>query len=313
MNSEAHNNLTACLLVYNHAHLLDQVIQSILNQNFNDFLLLISDDCSLDNSFEVAKSFENKDRRVRAIKTPNNLGMAGNANYAINLTNSEFVALLHHDDILNRDTFIEWLKCINLSERIAFVFNDYRTSKSDSTNRSINRKLQYKNSGQVIFNKFLIRKWASPVRGTALIRKKYFDEIGGMKAEFGMLADVDLWMRLAARWDVGYVAKPLIEVLEVRPDNYPKDYTGFSWKRIFFLFDIHSSNINRENFPNYIYYLYKRLAFKNKVSTEIIKWHLYSLIKGKKEIIKSFPGYSRYEYFYSRIIRIITRLLIIKK
>jgi len=307
MENDQFHKLTTCLLVYNHDHLLEKVITNILEQSFSDFKLIISDDCSTDNSYLIAKRFESLDNRVEVIKTPSNLGMAGNANYAIGMVASEFVALLHHDDLLKYETFAEWLSCIESNTNIAFVFNDYKTSESISTNSPISRKLRYINPGKIILKKFLLKRWGSPVRGTAIIRKKYFDEAGGMHEKFGLLADVDLWMRLAARWDVGYINKPLINVLEARPDGYPKDYTEFSWKRLFLLFDIHSSSINQQNYSGYLSYLLKRFVFRNNVSFEIIKWHLYALIKRKKEIIKSFPDESPYELFYSKIIRLITR------
>lgn len=301
--------ISACLLVYNHEHLIEQVLNSILQQSYDDFELIVSDDCSTDNSYDISKRFENSDPRIRATRTASNLGMAGNANYAISLAKGEFVALLHHDDLLEKDTFEEWIKCIESNQNISFVFNDYKTLESNSTNYFINKKLKYINNGKDILKKFLLKRWGCPVRGTALIRKKYFDEIGGMNEKFGMLADVDLWMRLAARWDVGYVNKPLINVLEARPENYPKDYTDFSWKRIFLLFDIHSSNINRQNYTNYLHYLLKRFVFRNKVSFEIIKWHGYAIFKRKKAIIKSYPEHCSHELFYSKLFRLIFRML----
>jgi hypothetical protein len=131
-----------------------------------------------------------------------------------------------------------------------------------------------------------------------------------MNEKFEMLADVDLWMRLCAKWDVGYVNQPLIEARQERPENYPGDYTEFSWYRIFLLFDIHSSNINRINFPNYFQYIYKRFIFRNKASFEIIKWHGYGLIRKKLFIIKIYSfNNNKYEFFYSRFIRFIINKL----
>jgi glycosyltransferase involved in cell wall biosynthesis len=296
--------LTACLLVYNHAHLISKIIQSILAQTYSDFVFVISDDCSTDNSYEVAKSFEKIDTRIKAFKTINNLGMAGNANYAISFAKSEYIALLHHDDILDKTTFEEWMNCILSDDKISFVFNDYKTAHSESTNSFINKKLKKSNSGNFILKKILLKRWGCAVRGTALIRKKFFDEVGGMDERFGMLSDVDLWMRLASKYDVGYVNHPLIQVLENRPANYPNDYTDFSWKRIFLLFDIHSSNINRNNYPNYFNYIFKRFVFRNKVSFEIIKWNIYGVVRKKYFIINDFSyNLNQHEFFYSRLIR----------
>ena len=309
MSEKTSIDLTACLLVYNHAHLLPQVLSSILKQTYKDFSLVISDDCSTDNSYEIAKSFESLEKRVSAVKTTRNLGMAANANYAVSHAKSKYIALLHHDDILSEYAFQEWLQCIESNEKIGFVFNDYSTEKTESSNHYLNNKLKYTNSGNYLLKRILLRQWGSPVRGTALIRRKCFLDAGGLDEKFGMLADVDLWMRLASGYDVGYVNKPLIKVLENRPDNYPKDYTEFSWKRIFILFDIHANNINRDNFSDFLIYKLKRFIFRNKVSFEIIKWHIYALVKSKKQIIISFPEKCEHEYFYSKVIRSIIKML----
>jgi hypothetical protein len=117
-------------------------------------------------------------------------------------------------------------------------------------------------------------------------------------------------MRLSAKWDVGYVNDPLITVRVERPSDYPKDYIGFTWNRVFILFEIHSDNINRNNYPNYFRYKLKRFVFRNKVNFEILKWHFYSLYKNKKDILRSYPEEGiRLELFYVKYIRSSIRFL----
>ena len=166
--------------------------------------------------------------------------------------------------------------------------------------------------GRKFLKKQLLKSWGCPVRGTTLFRKDYFLKIKGMNLAFGMLADVDLWMRFSANWDVGYVNEPLIEIRQEWPENYPKAYTDFSWERKFILFNIYSSNINRDNYPNYFKFIVKRLVFRNRVSIEIIKWHLYALLKNKIEILVNYPSNNIYELFYSRICRYIIGKFFIK-
>lgn len=306
------NTLTACLLVYNHAHLIESVIKNILEQTYSNFQLLICDDRSTDNSYEILKPYEKVDKRVKVIRTPHNLGMAGNTNYCFSKINSKYIALLHHDDVLEKSLFQSWVMMAEKSDNISFVFNDYLVDNRRGhfeENRQFNEVM----FGKLFLKKVLLRSWGCPVRGTALIRKRYFEEIGGMDENFGILADVDLWMRLSARWDVGYVNKQLITVRQERPHDYPKEYTDFSWKRFFILFNIHASNINRNNYPNNFSYLVKKFVFRNKVSFEIIKWHLYALIKRKTYIINAYPNEGiNLELFYSIIFRSIIKKLFMR-
>jgi glycosyltransferase involved in cell wall biosynthesis len=305
------NKLTICLLVYNHAHLIEKVIQSILDQTITDFELIISDDNSTDDSFNICTKLALTDNRIQVFKTPKNLGMAGNTNFVFSKTSSEWVALLHHDDILSKDCLECWLKIANGDDNIGFVFNDYEEPKKHRKHMRLKESLQPVMDGNYFLKKYLLRYLFSLVRGTALIRKKYFEEIGGMNEKFGIIADVDLWMRLSSRWNVGYVNKPLIKVIHQRPSSYPIEYTDFSWKTLFILFDIHSKNLNRNNFPIFIIYILKRFKFKNRVSLEIMKWYFYAILKKKYFIVSNFiSDQNEYELFYSRIFRIIINLYI---
>src|ERR1035437_3247700 len=83
-----------------------------------------------------------------------------------------------------------------------------------------------------------------------MIRRAAWEQIGGMREQFGLLADIDMWMRLAMRWSVGYVPEPVITVRYQRPDYYPDIYTGraWSWRRQRFLYEIHA--LNRLNYLN---------------------------------------------------------------
>ena len=302
--------LSVCLLVYNHSHILEEIIESILAQTLKDFEFIISDDYSTDSSWDIIQKYAGNYKNIKAIKTPMNLGMAGNSNYAISCAKGKFIALLHHDDTLDRTLLEKWINVIKKSENIAFVFNDYNLGNNIIYHRKMNYHFDEIMNGKIFLNNYLFKYWGCPVRGTTLIRKKYFDELGGMDEKFGMLADVDLWMRLSAKCDVGYVSEPLIQVRVERPANYPKDYTEFSWTRLFILFDIHSANINKNNYPHYFQYLFKRFVLRNKISFEIIKWHLYGLLRNKKEILRSYPREgTKLELLYVKFIRSMIKFL----
>jgi len=91
---------------------------------------------------------------------------------------------------------------------------------------------------------YLFTFWGCVVMGTALIRREAWGLVGGMREQFGLLADIDMWMRLAMRWSVGYVPEPDITVRHQRPSYYPDMYKGssWSWQRQRFIYEIHASN-----------------------------------------------------------------------
>jgi glycosyltransferase involved in cell wall biosynthesis len=82
---------------YNHAAFLGPCIQSVLDQTFSDWELVIVDDVSSDNSVEVAKAF--KDRRIRVYAQEANQGTYGTLNRALDLAEGELTAILDSDDL----------------------------------------------------------------------------------------------------------------------------------------------------------------------------------------------------------------------
>lgn len=88
---------------FNTEEFIKEAIESVINQTFTSWNLIIIDDCSTDNSFEIAKSYEQKDSRIKVFKNDKNLGVAETRNRGILLTNSEWIAFLDSDDLWSKD------------------------------------------------------------------------------------------------------------------------------------------------------------------------------------------------------------------
>lgn len=84
---------------YNHGRFIKQSIESALNQTYSDFELIIVDDCSTDDSWDIIKSF--KDKRIRAYRNESNIASTGYGMIRYTLeryVKGEYVAILHSDD-----------------------------------------------------------------------------------------------------------------------------------------------------------------------------------------------------------------------
>ena len=66
------------LATYNGEKYLKELIQSILNQSYKNFRLIICDDCSTDKTLNIISAFSKIDQRIVAFKTKSNVGVAGN-------------------------------------------------------------------------------------------------------------------------------------------------------------------------------------------------------------------------------------------
>ena len=89
--------ITPC---YNAGNVISETIESVLQQSYQNWEMLICDDCSTDNSVEIIKEYCEKDSRIKLFSTPQNTGApAEPRNIAINNAKGDFIAFLDADDI----------------------------------------------------------------------------------------------------------------------------------------------------------------------------------------------------------------------
>ena len=104
--------------VYNGARFLDEAIESFLNQTFEDFELIISDNASTDATREICEYFVKRDERVRYYRNSKNLGAAKNYNLVFKLSTGEYIKWAAHDDYC-APTYLE--KCVRILDTIPAV------------------------------------------------------------------------------------------------------------------------------------------------------------------------------------------------
>jgi glycosyltransferase involved in cell wall biosynthesis len=285
MSEAAGAAISVCLLTYNHVDIVESTLDSVLGQTVHGFELIVSDDGSTDGTWELITRRARADRRISALRTPQNLGMAGNANFAARHTTRPHLALLHHDDLYRPDLLEKWHSVMLRHPDVGFVFNPYA---QHGTDRIFGLPLVDEwLDGQQLLERHLFPRWGCPVRGTAMIRRSHFDALGGLREEFGLLADVDLWMRLAARAPVGYVPEPLISVRQQRPAYYPEAYQSgaWSWRRQRYLYEIHAQNRLDYFGPGSLRGRRELFEFRTRLSLETAKWLSLALVRRRWPMI----------------------------
>ncbi|WP_310599619.1 glycosyltransferase [Desulfobulbus sp.] len=115
----ARPKVSVLLTSYNHAHFLRESIDSVLRQTMTDFELVIADDCSADNSWEVIQSYG--DPRIRAVRSPKNRRTAFIFDMIQSL-NGEYFALHHSDDIWMPEKLEKQVAFIEDNPQYAAVF-----------------------------------------------------------------------------------------------------------------------------------------------------------------------------------------------
>jgi glycosyltransferase involved in cell wall biosynthesis len=85
--------------VYNAEKYVKESVESILNQTYKNFELIVIDDGSKDKSFEIVAELAAKDKRIKLLKNDRNLGVSATRNKCIDFSDGEYVALMDSDDI----------------------------------------------------------------------------------------------------------------------------------------------------------------------------------------------------------------------
>lgn len=122
--------------VYNASKFLSESIESIINQDFEDWELIIIDDCSTDCSAEIAEQFSLHDARIRLYRNQVNLGAAATRSAGVPLIRGLYVSFLDADDLWMPNKLTEQLSYMS-KERVAMCFTSYETIESDGTIRNI--------------------------------------------------------------------------------------------------------------------------------------------------------------------------------
>lgn len=277
--------ISCILLTYNHKHTIEDTIKSILNQKLKNFEFIISDDCSSDGTWEKLINIKKKYQNIILSQTKNNLGMANNINYAFSLTTRPYVALLNHDDLYEPNLLEEWSKLLEKYHTAAFVFNSYKNYRTGCISTYMPKEIL---DGDWLIRNSLLENLYCKIRATCMIRRTAFYNIGGVKSEYGYIADIDLWIRLAKKYSVCFSNKTIITVKnEKQEDFYPEEYFPYKkfWEKKNLLYNLYLDNIDqyRKSFKIKDRILWYKYLLN--VNRDIIYWVLVLIYKKKTSIL----------------------------
>ncbi|MCK5082134.1 MAG: glycosyltransferase [Candidatus Omnitrophica bacterium] len=177
------------MAVFNGGRYLKASIESVLNQTFRDFELLIIDDCSTDESLETARSFN--DERIVICSNTENLGQVKSLNKGLGLARGKYVARMDADDL----AFPSWLERQYefIQQHPEYVVVSTRTAVIDSYDRVVRTLKTPLLPEDIILRCFT----ASPINHVgSLMQKSIILDNGGYDEHLHVPADYDLWSRL---------------------------------------------------------------------------------------------------------------------
>lgn len=122
--------VSVCMPVYNGENYIAESIQSVLDQTYQNFELIISDNCSTDKTSEIVKSFD--DSRIKYLRNSENIGLVANFNQVIGLAIGKYICIWAHDDVMFPDNLSSKVAILDKHENVGFIHSDVQLIDGNS-------------------------------------------------------------------------------------------------------------------------------------------------------------------------------------
>lgn len=131
---------------YNCSRFIAETIESVLAQTYANWEMIIVDDCSTDNSYEIALNYSKKDSRIKVLKNTKNSGAAFSRNSALDIAQGEYISFLDSDDLWEKEKLEKQLDfMVNNNCDFSYTIYDLIDEESKKMNKEVRipKKLSY--------------------------------------------------------------------------------------------------------------------------------------------------------------------------
>jgi glycosyltransferase involved in cell wall biosynthesis len=203
--------VSICIPTYNRAAMIGKAIESALDQTYRNIEVIVVDNASSDDTTSVVAAY--KDERLRYVRNDRNLGLFGNFNRCIDLAQGVYLHILHSDDYIDPDFtrrcvafFLEHPSVVMTSTRACAVRDGTVTEDVGGM-----KDLVY--SAPDGFRCLLGSRSYISCPSVMVLREVY-REIGLFSLEYPYSSDFYQWLRIARKYDIGFVSGACVYYLE---------------------------------------------------------------------------------------------------
>jgi len=206
---------------YNHEKYIGECIRSVLNQTYQDFEIVITDDGSKDKTVEIIRQFN--DPRIKLLIHDKNKGTSVATNTCINNSSGKFVAILGSDDAWVPEKLEKQLEFLEQNVNVGAVFTREITVNENSNlvYQTIYSKVfdyALQNHSQAEWARFFFFFGNCLCAPSSMIRRNIFTEIGMFDERLAGLQDFDMWIKICLRHDI-HLMEDRLTLYRVH-DNY---------------------------------------------------------------------------------------------
>ncbi|BAY97672.1 glycosyl transferase family protein [Tolypothrix tenuis PCC 7101] len=207
--------ISVCIPTYNRVNLLPYAIESVINQTYQDFELIVCDDGSRDSTPELMSQYI--DHRIKYIHHQQNIGKSNNMRSGFNAASGEYFIKFDDDDRLTPDFLARTVAIFEQNPGIDFVGTDHwiidiNNNRNDQMTQENSRRWGRKKLGAGIVDNLLevVFIYQSFQVGATLFRRQTLQELGFMLPNIQNCEDNDLFVRLALAGKKGYYLPELL-------------------------------------------------------------------------------------------------------
>ncbi|MBX2865984.1 MAG: glycosyltransferase family 2 protein [Leptolyngbyaceae cyanobacterium MAG.088] len=204
------SNLLVSIVIpaYNAATYLPEVIQSVIDQSYKNWELLVINDGSKDNTAEVTNHYCQKDSRIRLISKENG-GVSVARNLGAKLAKGELIAFLDSDDLWSKDKLLTHTEYMEANPQVGVSFSRVELIESDgkSTDKLTDNIVETVQPHELFYTNPTV------TTSNLVIRKSVFEELNGFDESMQYNEDIDLLFRLAIQnvWRIEGIDKVLVQ------------------------------------------------------------------------------------------------------
>jgi glycosyltransferase involved in cell wall biosynthesis len=195
--------VSICIPTYNRAGMAGKAIESALSQSYTNIEVLVVDNASSDSIEAVVADYH--DSRLKFFKNNRNLGLFGNFNRCVELSQGDYVHILHSDDIIDSRFTQTCVEFMESHRGVVMTFGAVQVVSDDDQNwipPLAQDQIFPAPEGfrQILLSRNLI---SCPA---VMIRKEVYGSVGLYSLEYPYSGDLYQWLRIAKRFDIAYVA-----------------------------------------------------------------------------------------------------------
>lgn len=224
---------------YNRQDLVEKAIESVLAQDCRDYELIVVDDGSTDGSWENLQKFSD---RIVLLKQ-NNRGVSAARNAALKVAKGEWVSFLDSDDLWYPHKLRVQKQYIKENPSYKIVHSDEVWFRNHVR---VNPMKKHAKGGGDQFYRSLELCVISP--SAVAIRKDLILELGGFREDFPACEDYDLWLKITAKYPVGYIQEQLVIKYGGHEDQLSQKFKAMDYWRVLsidWLLNNHSLNLEQ--------------------------------------------------------------------